>query len=120
MNVGSSQITGSANIDPTNANANLDYKVVIINANSTVTVTQKALTITPTGSQTYGGSNVGVSYSYVGFINGDTSSGVTGLSYTTTCNPVVESWHLHDHGGQRQRWQLDHRRRHRRLHRQQG
>ena len=51
----------------------------------TITRVQETLTVTATGSQTYGGSNKTFTPQYSGFVLGDTSSVVSGLpTYSTT------------------------------------
>ncbi len=90
VNAGSSAITGTANINPSNANALLDY-IVVLAPTGTSTVNKAVVTVTPTGSQTYGGTNINVSYSYVGLVNGDSTGVVTGVSYTTPVTPSSDA-----------------------------
>ena len=54
----------------------------IVDAAGNLVVTPAPLTITPTGTQTYGGTPT-VSYGYTGLQNGQTGTVVTGLGYTT-------------------------------------
>ena len=71
----------------------------------TLNVGKAPLTVTPSGSQTYGGGNVAVSYGYTGLIPADAGQGpslVSGLGYTTTAganSPVAGSYSATATGG---------------------
>jgi hypothetical protein len=83
QNAGTSNISTTANINPNDALALLDYAVTVTQPPATITVLQKAVTISASGSQTYGGTNLNVSYTFTGLINGDTSNVISGYSYST-------------------------------------
>ena len=91
-NAGTYVITGMAVIDtkdPTKqANALLDYAVSFNPNGSTITINKANVTVTPTGSQTYGGTNVQVSYGYQGLQGSDQGSVISGLSYSTNATAL--------------------------------
>jgi filamentous hemagglutinin family protein len=78
-NVGSETIgLGSVMLNPNNANALLDYTVELAPNGGTYSVTPLAITVTANGSETYGGTNTNVSYSYsTPLIGNDTLTGLT-------------------------------------------
>ncbi len=73
--------------------ATLDYAIDYVGAN--YTVNKATVTVTPTGSQVYGGSNIGVSYGYIGLVNGDGTAAVTGIGYST---PVTTASNVGSYG----------------------
>ena len=72
---------GQGSVALTSPYAALDYTIDYVGGN--VVVNKADVTVTPTGSQTYGGTNVAVSYAYTGLVNGDGTGAVTGVSYST-------------------------------------
>lgn len=65
--------------------SNLGYEFVL--NNGTLTIDPATLTITPDdATRLYGGADPSFSASYSGFVNGDTSALVSGLTYSTTAS----------------------------------
>ncbi len=76
------QNVGSYAIGQNTLSAGGNYTISYVGNN--LTITTAPLTITPTGSQVYGGSNASVSYAYNGLVNGDTSGAISGVGSSTT------------------------------------
>ena len=60
----------------------------MIDETGVYTVNKANVTVTPTGSQTYGGTNVQVSYGYQGLVGTDQGTVVSGLSYSTNATAL--------------------------------